>query len=60
MLRYVVRGMLNKQIAYELDISEVTVKLHRSSMMRKMNATSTAHLFGAWQSMPAEIRAGDG
>ncbi|HZY50640.1 MAG TPA: response regulator transcription factor [Devosia sp.] len=59
-LRYVVRGMLNKQIAYELDISEVTVKLHRSSMMRKMNATSTAHLFGAWQSMPAEIRAGDG
>jgi FixJ family two-component response regulator len=58
--RLVVRGLLNKQIALELDISEVTVKLHRSSMMKKMNATSTAHLFGAWQSLPAEIRLGDG
>ena len=58
--RLVVRGLLNKQIAFELDISEVTVKLHRSSMMRKMNATSTAHLFGAWQSLPAEIRQSGG
>jgi FixJ family two-component response regulator len=58
--RLVVRGLLNKQIALELDISEVTVKLHRSSMMRKMNATSTAHLFGAWQSLPAEIRLNGG
>lgn len=56
-LRFVVKGMLNKQIAFELGISEVTVKLHRSSMMRKMHATSTAQLFGAWQSMPAETRA---
>jgi FixJ family two-component response regulator len=55
--RLVVKGLLNKQIAFELEISEVTVKLHRSSMMRKMNATSTAHLYGAWQSMPSEIRA---
>ena len=58
--RLVVRGLLNKQIALELDISEVTVKLHRSSMMRKMTATSTAHLFGAWQSLPAEIRLNGG
>ena len=58
-LRYVVKGLLNKQIAYELEISEVTVKLHRSSMMRKMNATSAAQLFGAWQSLPAEIRMDD-
>ena len=57
--RLVVRGLLNKQIAFELDISEVTVKLHRSSMMKKLNATSTAHLFGAWQSLPAEIRLSD-
>jgi FixJ family two-component response regulator len=54
--RSVVKGLLNKQIAFELNISEVTVKLHRSSMMRKMSASSTAHLFGAWQSLPAEIR----
>lgn len=54
-LRYVVRGLLNKQIAHELDISEVTVKLHRSSMMRKMHATSPAHLFVAWQSLPPDL-----
>jgi FixJ family two-component response regulator len=59
-MRSVVKGFLNKQIAFELQISEVTVKLHRSSMMRKMNATSTAHLFGAWQSLPNDIRSSDG
>jgi len=58
-LRFVVKGLLNKQIAYELEISEVTVKLHRSSMMRKMGATSTAQLFGAWQSLPADVRMDD-
>jgi hypothetical protein len=29
-------------------------------MMRKMNAGSTAHLFGAWQSLPEDIRMSDG
>jgi FixJ family two-component response regulator len=56
-LRLVVRGMPNKRIAFDLSISEVTVKLHRSSMMKKMKASSTAHLFGAWQSLPAHVRA---
>lgn len=32
----VVRGLLNKQIAHELGIAEITVKLHRSSVMRKL------------------------
>lgn len=32
----VVRGLLNKQIAHELGIAEITVKLHRSSLMRKL------------------------
>jgi FixJ family two-component response regulator len=32
----VVRGLLNKQIAGELGIAEITVKLHRSSVMRKL------------------------
>jgi FixJ family two-component response regulator len=57
--RYVVKGSLNKQIAFELKISEVTVKLHRSSMMKKLNASSTAHLFGIWQSLPADRRMSD-
>jgi FixJ family two-component response regulator len=40
----VVCGLLNKQIGAELDISEITVKAHRGSMMRKMKANSVAHL----------------
>jgi FixJ family two-component response regulator len=40
----VVRGRLNKQIAGELGISEITVKVHRSQMMRKMQADSLPDL----------------
>ena len=40
----VVSGLLNKQAAYELDISEITVKAHRGSVMRKMQARSFADL----------------
>ncbi len=40
----VVSGLLNKLIGVELDISEITVKAHRGSMMRKMRANSVAHL----------------
>src|SRR5262245_36057680 len=55
-LRCVVAGAINQQIAFDLGISEITVKLHRSNMMKKMNARSLTHLLGAWQSMPAEMR----
>jgi FixJ family two-component response regulator len=55
-LRSVVTGAMNKQIAFDLDITEVTVKLHRSSMMKKMQATSITQLLGVWQSLPAEVR----
>jgi FixJ family two-component response regulator len=40
----VAAGNRNKQIAAELGLSEVTVKVHRASAMRKMCATSLAHL----------------
>jgi FixJ family two-component response regulator len=37
-------GRLSKQIAGDLSISEVTVKVHRSNMMRKMKAKSLPEL----------------
>ncbi|MNE83968.1 Response regulator protein TodT [compost metagenome] len=40
----VVRGLMNKQVAYELGISEMTVKIHRMSVMRKMQTRSLADL----------------
>jgi FixJ family two-component response regulator len=43
-LRLVVTGLLNKQVAAQLGISESTVKAHRGKMMRKMAADSIAAL----------------
>jgi len=43
-LELVVSGLTNKEIAGQLDISEVTVKMHRRQVMRKMNASSLAEL----------------
>ena len=54
--REVARGRLNKQIAFDLGISEVTVKLHRSSVMRKMQAGSVGEIVRAWEALPAALR----
>jgi FixJ family two-component response regulator len=40
----VAAGLMNKQIAGEIGVTEVTVKLHRGNMMRKMGAKSVAEL----------------
>jgi FixJ family two-component response regulator len=54
--REVAKGRLNKQIAFDLGISEVTVKLHRGSAARKMQASSVGQLIRIWELLPAEIR----
>ncbi|CAN7213043.1 response regulator transcription factor [Phenylobacterium sp. LjRoot225] len=55
-LREVARGRLNKQIAFDLGISQITVKLHRSNVMRKMQARSLGDLIRAWEMLPAGAR----
>jgi len=53
----VTRGRLNKQIAFDLGISEVTVKLHRGNLMRKMEVASIGELIRAWEALPVRMRA---
>ena len=43
-MELVLSGLLNKQIAVKLGITEITVKVHRGSMMRKMGADSLLDL----------------
>jgi FixJ family two-component response regulator len=43
-MTYVITGMLNKQIAAEMDISEETVKIHRGRVMQKLGIVSVAEL----------------
>ena len=43
-MRLVVSGLLNKQIAAELGSSDITIKMHRGQVMRKMRAESCADL----------------
>jgi FixJ family two-component response regulator len=45
-------GLLNKQVGFELGISEITVKAHRGKVMQKMEAKSLADLV----TMAAELR----
>jgi FixJ family two-component response regulator len=43
-LPLVISGLMNKQIAHRLEISEITVKIHRGQVMKKMEARSLADL----------------
>ena len=43
-MQHVAKGLLNKQIAGIMDVSEITVKVHRGQAMRKMGARSLAEL----------------
>ena len=57
-LTYLIKGMLNKQIAYELKISERTVKAHRKQVLDKMGVNSIAELVRLTEKvgvMPADI-----
>ncbi len=55
--REVARGRLNKQIAFDLGISEITVKLHRGNVMKKMEFRSVGELIRAWDALPENLRA---
>ena len=52
----VVKGRLNKQIAFDLGISEITVKLHRGNATRKLQVGSVSQLIRIWEALPKELR----
>lgn len=56
-MRLVVTGLLNKQVAAELGISEKTVKVHRAQVMQKMHARSLAELVRMADHLPPSPRA---
>jgi FixJ family two-component response regulator len=55
-MQLVVEGLLNKQIAARLDLSEVTVKFHRAHVMEKMKAESLPELVRMSEKLNAGLR----
>ncbi len=43
-LKYIAKGLLNKQIAHELNLSERTIKMHRAILMKRLDAPSAADM----------------
>jgi len=52
---FVAEGLLNKEIAARLELSVVTVKVHRGQVMRKMGARSVADLVRLADSLTADV-----
>jgi FixJ family two-component response regulator len=55
-MRHVALGRQVKQIAIDLGISEITVKLHRTNLMQKMQLASVGGLVRVWEALPDEVR----
>jgi FixJ family two-component response regulator len=55
----VTAGLMNKQIAGEVGLAEITVKIHRSNAARKMGATSRAELVKMGQALGISVKNGD-
>jgi FixJ family two-component response regulator len=55
-MRHVALGRPVKQIAFDLGISEITVKLHRTNVMQKMQLASIGELVRVWEALPDEVR----
>jgi FixJ family two-component response regulator len=53
----VTAGLMNKQVAGELGLSEITVKIHRGHIMRKMGVRSLADLVRAAEALEPDQRA---
>jgi FixJ family two-component response regulator len=53
---FVTGGLLNKQIAHQLGLSEITVKLYRGNVMRKMQARSLADLVHMGELLGIRVR----
>jgi FixJ family two-component response regulator len=51
----VTRGLMNKQVAGELRLSEITVKVHRGTMMRKMKVKTLADLVRAAEKLSVDL-----
>lgn len=57
-MELVVRGLLNKQAAAELGISDLTLQIHRGKVMKKMQATSLADLVRMAETLKSPARSG--